>query len=272
MTLDFNLELVSAIVQAIVIGLLIVRRIYKTLPLFSSYLIWLLLLQGASALLSKYAENNTSAYERQFFIASVIDTVFLLCVLAELSMSVLKPIRSSLPRWTGLIVVGLLVLAFGVIWKFAIPPGFSKLTPTSQHAVHIDIASSVLRIVFFLVLAGFSQLLALGWRDRELQIASGLGFYSLVSLSIVVLHINQGAGTEDAIRMYHILDEVVTAAYSVSMVYWIVSFLQKVPERREFTPQMQSFLLALAGNARTARIAMSDSSKFKADKGPKSFR
>ena len=50
MTLDSNLELVFAIVQAIVIVLLIVRRIYKTLPLFSSYLIWLLLLQGASGL------------------------------------------------------------------------------------------------------------------------------------------------------------------------------------------------------------------------------
>jgi hypothetical protein len=271
MTLDFNLELVSAIVQAIVIGLLIARRIYKTLPLFSSYLIWLFLLQGASALLSKYAENNIAAYESQFFIASVIDTVFLLCVLVELSMSVLRPIRSSLPPWTGLIVAGLLALAFGVIWKFAIPPGFSQLTSTSQNAVHIDIASSVLRIVFFLVLAGFSQLLALGWRDRELQIASGLGFYSLVSLSIVVMHINQGAGTADAVRMYHILDEVVTAAYSVSMVYWIVSFAQKVPERREFTPQMQSFLLALAGNARTARVALS-SSEFKSDKESKPLR
>jgi hypothetical protein len=272
MTLDSNLELVFAIVQAIVIVLLIVRRIYKTLPLFSFYLVWLLLLQGASALLSKYAENHTESYERQFFIASVLDIFFLLCVLAELSMSVLKPIRSSLPRWTGLIVVGLLVLAFGVIWKFAIPPGFSKLTPTSQHAVHIDIASSVLRIVFFLVLAGFSQLLALGWRDRELQIATGLGFYSLVSLSVMVLHMNQGASTNDAINMYHTLDRVVGVSYIVSMVYWIVSFVQKVPERREFTPQMQSFLLALAGNARTARVAMSDSSKFKADKGSNSLR
>jgi hypothetical protein len=254
MTLDSNLELVSAIVQTIVIGLLIVRRIYKTLPLFSSYLIWLLLLQGASALLSKYAENHSAAYQRQFFVASVLDTVFLLCVLAELSMSVLSPIKSALSRWTGPVVAILLAVAFGAIWKFAIPPGFSKLTSTSQHAVHIDIASSVLRILFFLVLAGFSQLLSISLRDRELQIATGLGFYSLVSLSIVVLHINQGASTADAIRMYHILDEIVTAAYTVSMGYWIVAFAQKVPERREFTPQMESFLLAVAGNARNRRL------------------
>ncbi len=50
------------------------------------------------------------------------------------------------------------------------------------------------------------------------------------------------------------------------MVYWIVSFAQKVPERREFTPQMESFLLALAGHARGTRVAMTGSSDFKKSK------
>ncbi len=269
MTLESNLELGSAIVQAIVIGLLIFRKIYKTLPLFSFYLVWLVLLQGASAFISRH---SVSGYEREFAIASILDTVFLLGVLVELSMSVLKPIRQSLPKWTGLIIACLLGLVFGLIWQFAIPPGFAKLTADSQQAVHIDIASSVMRIVFFLGLAAFSQLLAIGWRDRELQIATGLGFYSIVSLSVVVLHMNQGASTAEAIRTYHRLDEVVTVSYIVSMIYWIVSFAQKVPERREIPPQMQNFLLALAGNARTARVALRDSSKLKAEKESKSLR
>lgn len=261
MTLDSTLELGLATVQAIVIALIVFRKIYKKLPLFSAYLFWLLILLGASAFFAKY---HSAVYEREYLIASILDTVFLLFVLVELSMSVLNPIRSSLPRWTGLIVAALLAVIFGIIWKFVIPPGLSKLTLTSQHAVHFDIASSVLRIIFFLVLAGFSQLLALGWRDRELQIATGLGFYSLVGLSVVVLHMNQGASTPDAVRMYHTLDVVAGASYIISMVYWIVSFAQKVPERREFTPQMESFLLALAGNARTARVALnSPSSEFK---------
>jgi hypothetical protein len=62
-------------------------------------------------------------------------------------------------------------------------------------------------------------------------------------------------------RQYHMLDEMVAGGYICSMVYLIVSFAQKVPERREFTPQMQSFLLAVAGNARTARMAMANSSE-----------
>lgn len=267
MTLDTatSLEVGSFAVQAIVIGLVIFRRIYKTLPLFSSYLIWLLLIQGASA----YIENqhpSSHIFEPIYFAASIIDTTLVLCVLIELSISVLKPIRASLPSWTFIAMSGLLIGAFLVIWPFAKPPGLSGLQPITQHIVHLDITASVLRILFFLALAGCSQLLSLGWRDRELQIATGLGFYSLVSLSVTLLHMNQGASTEDAKRIYHLLDEVVAASYLVSMFYWVVSFAQKVPERREFTPQMQSFLLALAGNARATRLGMTSAAELKKSK------
>jgi hypothetical protein len=41
-------------------------------------------------------------------------------------------------------------------------------------------------------------------------------------------------------------------------MYWVFCFAQKEPERREFSPQMQSMLLAVAGAARTTRLAMTD--------------
>jgi hypothetical protein len=62
---------------------------------------------------------------------------------------------------------------------------------------------------------------------------------------------------------------MVTACYDCSIVYWIVSFAQEVPERREFTPQMQSFLLAVAGSARSTRVALTNSSETKAQSGTK---
>ena len=178
-------------------------------------------------------------------------------------MSVLKPIRSSLPRWTFLLVGGLFALIFTLVWPLAKPPGIGQWNHTSQHIIQLDITNSVLWIVFFLVIAGFSQLLSIGWRDRELQIATGLGFYSLVSLSVTLLHMNQGAGNS---YQYHYLDVAASGSYVLSMVYWIVSFAQKEPERREFTPQMESFLLALAGQARSTRLAMTGSSGFKKGK------
>src|SRR5215831_871598 len=262
MTPDSILELVSAVVQTGVLALLVIRRVYRTLPLFFSYVIWLLLLQGVNLSLSRFL-SAPHVYERVFLTVSIIDSAFMFCVLVELSMSVLKPIRSSLPRWTFLLIGGLLALAFMLVWPFAKPPGIDKWNPASQHIMQLDVTNSVLWIVFFLALAGLSQLLSIGWRDRELQIATGLGFFSLVSLSVTLLHMNQGAANPD---QYHLLDQLVTGSYIVSMVYWVVSFTQKVPERREFTPQMQNFLLALAGQARSTRVAMTGSAEFKKEK------
>jgi hypothetical protein len=56
------------------------------------------------------------------------------------------------------------------------------------------------------------------------------------------------------------------ASYICSLLYWVFSFAQKEAERREFTPQMRSFLLAAAGAARTTRVALNDS---RSDKPPK---
>jgi hypothetical protein len=261
MALDANLEFVSSLLVATVIGLLVRREIYKKLPLFSSYLVWLLLVYGASLVVgSRYP----AYYQRIFVVASIIDAAFMVCVLVELSMAVLSPIRASLPRWTIFGVAGVLVVAFAAIWPFAKPPGFSAMQPLSQIQVHLETTTAILRILFFLALAGSSKWLSLGWRDRELQVGTGLGFYSFVTLSVSLLHMNIQI-TSDALRTYHMLDRAVVIGYILSLMYWGVSFAQKVPERREFTPQMQGFLLALAGNAQTTRAAMR-SSEFRKDK------
>jgi hypothetical protein len=113
--------------------------------------------------------------------------------------------------------------------------------------------TSILRVLFFVLLAGCSQLLSIGWRDRELQIATGLGFFSLVSLAADILRQHMGM-TEN----FNVLNRLVTVSYICSLFYWIFSFTQKEAAPREFTPQMQSFLLAVAGTARSSRIEITD--------------
>jgi hypothetical protein len=118
--------------------------------------------------------------------------------------------------------------------------------------------TSILRILLFLALAGGSQLLSIGWRDRELQVATGLGFYSFVSLAVAMLHAHHATGL-----MYNHLQQAVVASGLCCLLYWAFSFAQKEAERREFTPQMQSLLLAVAGSARASRISLVGSSSGK---------
>jgi hypothetical protein len=62
---------------------------------------------------------------------------------------------------------------------------------------------------------------------------------------------------------YHQLDQMLVASYVGSLAYWVFSFAQKEAVRREFSPQMQGMLLAVAGAARGSRIALTGSSSGK---------
>lgn len=115
-------------------------------------------------------------------------------------------------------------------------------------ALHAQRTFAILRVLFFLALACSSHFLRIGWRDRELQVATGLGFYSLVSLAGTLVHSYQSYGWP-----YSFVDVAISCSYLLSLVYRIYSFAQQEAARRAMTPQMQSFLLGMAGMLRYQR-------------------
>jgi hypothetical protein len=122
-------------------------------------------------------------------------------------------------------------------------------------------------VVIFLILAGCSQLLSIGWRDRELQIATGMGFYSLVGLAVAGLQAHLGIAQQNHLQHFKELDQLLVAGYIGSLAYWVFSFAQKEAVRREFSPQMQGLLLAVAGVARGSRVSLTNSSSGKSRSG-----
>lgn len=56
------------------------------------------------------------------------------------------------------------------------------------------------------------------------------------------------------------LNQLLIASYICALIYWVYCFAQKEAERREFTPQMQNMLLAVAGVARAERSALANTS------------
>jgi hypothetical protein len=231
-----------------VVGFIFARRIYRTLPVFTAYLVWGLVGDAVQQTVAHYYPSQNYTV---FLVGLIADSLFQFGVLVELSWSVLRPIRGSLPRWSWIAVATLFALAAAVVWPFASGPGVNAFSLVGRLNIHVQITFSVLRILLFLGLAGGSQLLSISLRDRELQVATGLGFYSMVSLAVWIRHTSQIAGTE-----YHRFDQLVAASYICSLGYWVFSFAQKEAERREFTPQMQNFLLAVAGTARTTRMSL----------------
>jgi hypothetical protein len=258
LSLDNALWLASFLAEAAVVGLLVYRHVWRTLPVFTLYCAWFLLVDAAAVLVMRSFPNS---YFRFYLTVTVVYSVLEFAVLVELAWSVLRPLRNSLPRSTVLII-GAFILGLGAaIWPFATIPGFGDLPPEWHLLMHLQQDTSLLRILIFLLLAGCSQLLSISWRDRELQVATGLGFYSLVGLAVAVIHTHQTKNSQ-----YMHLDQLEVASYIGSLLYWAVSIAQKEAERREFTPQMQNLLLAMAGTAKSTRITLVSSAAAKSRK------
>lgn len=246
MSLDFALSAAYMVTEAVVICLLAYRRVWRLIPFFFIYCIWDLLINIS---LNVVQIRLPHAYFNFYLIETGVDSLLQFCVLVDLAWSVLRPIRASLPRAALVVVAGLILAVGAAIWPFS--DLHSQLSPEGHLLMHILQTVAILRVVFFLLLAGGSQLLSIGWRDRELQVATGLGFYSLVSLGVAMVHTHSGNSGQ-----FTYWNEFVVASYVLSLVYWVFSFAHKQAERREFTPQMQNLLLAMAGVARADREAL----------------
>lgn len=246
---DSILEASGTAAEAGVLLLLLWRRAFKTLPVFCFYVAWSLISDlGQPEVATRHPQDRLLIY----VVSLAIDSLLQFGVLIELSGAILRPLKDLLPQWTPLAVGGLIAIICVLIWPFARVQGSAGFPMEGRLLIHLQQTFSILRILFFLILAGSSQLLSIGWRDRELQIATGLGFYSMVSLSVYVVHTSQVPGSP----AYHFADQLVAASYVCSLFYWVFCFAQREAQRREFTPQMQSFLLTLAGTARSSRIAI----------------
>jgi hypothetical protein len=247
---DNQLWFAGIVAEVAIVALLIYRRVWRTLPVFCILCAWGLISDAGNYVVQKYFPQS---YTTVYLIETIVDSALEFSVLVELAWSVLRPIRASLTRKALIVVAVLIVAAGAAVWPFSGILNLGKFPAVWQNLVHIQQTASFLRVLFFLVLAGCSQLLSIGWRDRELQVATGLGFYSIVSLAVTVLHSRQMLGDQ-----YRHLNQLVAVSYILSIVYWVFAFATKEAERREFTPQMQSFLLAVAGTARTARITLAE--------------
>jgi len=243
------LVLAGILAEALFLGILVRRRSYKSLPIFFSYIAWGLAGDSTVLILRTVLHNqNLDIWVAETF----IDSVFQYAVLIELAWSILRPIQGSLPKGFLPGVSILIAAGAALAWPLCAlkdSPGYAW---EWLLALHMQRSFAVLRILFFMVLAGCSQFLRIGWRDRELQVATGLGFFSLVSLAGTMVHSHQVFGLH-----YYYVDVVVAGSYLVSLVYWVVSFAQQEAARREMTPAMEEFLLGMAKVMRRQRTELS---------------
>ncbi len=245
MSFETAVSLAGAVGECFVIVLLFYRNVRRLLPIFTVFVAWTLVTDlSSSCILSVHP----TLYFRYYLYQVSIDSLLIFAVLVELAWSVLRPMRASLPKATIYVIAGLVAIAAVIIWPLAshtVPSGFG---PESTILYHVQGTAAILRVGCFLVMASLSQLLSLGWKDRELQVATGFGVYSIVSLIVAVLHSHPSTGEQ-----YHWLDIATSVSYLGTLSYWELSFSAKEQERKQFSPQMQELLLQIGGGGRNRR-------------------
>ena len=224
---------------------LIVRRQFKIFPIFTLYVAFNLLSDlGVGTLVVLYPVHV--GYTVAFGLLP-LQYLLELAVLLEITWNVLRPVHASLPQGTIRVFVSAVVLALlgGIFlaWHFG-----NTGNKIQDIKVPLDLMVGLLRMLIFVATAGFAQLLGVGWKNKVLQLATALSFYSAVSLIVSLVERYSGRSKE--------LDGLVSVAFTLELAFLVWVFTTKEVRRREFSPQMEQFLVTLAGRAKLARTAL----------------
>jgi len=158
---------------------------------------------------------------------------------------VLRPVKRSLPAGTLLFLL-ILMAAFG-IGGFFVAAHLNAATLAHPRAlIVVNLTVAILRLLTFILIAAFSQVLGLGWKNHVLQLASGFAFYAAVTLIVELVHSHLRAGPEYS-RQYFEWEHLRMLGYLCAMYYWCFTFARQEAPRKEFNSKMSDFLISMSG-------------------------
>lgn len=201
------------------------RKLHRELPLYFTYLAWVL---GSSLALAPldWWQANQSVYWWFFYISWLALAVSMslgFLVIYELLTSVFQPYAgfrqraTPLFRWAG---AGLLLLAAVVVY---FSPG-TEIVRASQALLDLNLVLRFVQAGLLLLIVVCVAWLGIPWRQPLLGIALGFGLFALVDVARTVVRLNTG-GWGDQINIL-----LAPAAYTCTTIIWAVSLLRRPVE------------------------------------------
>ena len=236
------------------------KGLVRLYPIFLIYILSSLVIDS----LSWAWAGNGEAYRRYYFIATMLDYVLQLLIVFEIGLNVLRPSRRSIPFSVLPIATVAFLLCAIVAASYSSPVQAGGPEHLIQISLQVTLSLAVLKLLLFAVLAGFAQVLGIGWKSHVLQLATGLAFFAGISLLVQISssHVSKADGLG---YMAHLsrLNEIQSVAYILTLVFWIWGFSRNEAPRKDFTPQMQEVLVTIAGAAKRTRLAVTRSADHK---------
>jgi hypothetical protein len=214
-SIDIFLMLGLSGLEALLIAVLVWKRVYRSLPFFFCWILYSLL---STAAMSLALGSSRDEYIRYVVAQLALDAAIQFAVVIESFDDALRFNRSTPP--SGSMAVVSVSLTSMVLW--ALVHGSAPQYTTVWELIYLNLRQvlSVLWVAVFLTLASMSRLKRLRWPERELRIVSGMGFVALVSFAVMILHTHR-----IALPFWHRLDQAMVASYFGVMAYWLLIFL-----------------------------------------------
>jgi hypothetical protein len=238
--------LLGGLAEFVLLGVLLVRRRYRSFPVFTAYITFNVLSDIVLGILAAQFSKAAASWTALGLLAP--QYLLELGVLCEIAWHVLKPVSPSLPSKALKIFASLAVLALvgGLLLAWHVDVHASGIYEKVKFP--LDLTVGLLRMLLFAVVAAFAQVLGIGWKNRVLQLATGLSFYSAIDLLASLIQSQSGKA--------EMASHLKGAAYLIELGFFIWAFTTKGVERQEFTPQMREFLVTISGRARNTRAAI----------------
>ncbi len=247
---DALLLALSLVGQLLLFMVTVRSRLYRPFPIFCLYILYASVSDIAFVTFLRHVSAQT--YASAYFADNVTEFLLQIGILLEVGRSVLNPVRRSLPRIALVLFLGMLLASVVLALVLSRNSQPSELDRWSHYFVHLSFAVAILRVAIFAGIAGFSQLLGIGWKNHVLQIATGFLAYSITILLVELLHRFTGFGDQ---ALFHLQEQFRIIVWCMILGYWSYALSRVEAARKEFSPKMAEFLISMSEVARNNRTA-----------------
>jgi hypothetical protein len=205
--------------QAIIVIVMIRRRLSREFPMFLTYTIFQIAEGGTLFVLDHVPAVTAYQYWCVYWVGLATSIALRFAVISEVFYNVfdnypgLKELSRVLFRWATAVL-----LLVAVVVAVHVPADGTYSILSGIHV--LDRAVAVMQSGLLLLLVGFSSYFGLSWRSFTYGIAIGLAIFSSVDLATEAVRTGPVAG--------YVFDFVTMATYHCCVVIWLVYLL--VPE------------------------------------------
>jgi hypothetical protein len=236
-TLDNVLWVAGVVANAALLCVLLLRRRWRTFPVFTLYIAFDV--TRTLALMLVYHYGSIEAYRVAYWGTSFTATALQLGWLYEIARDVLRPTgtwirdaRGQFLLWSGL---GALI-ALAAAW--AIRPVASSAVGTWE--VKGFVFTSLLTCEIFLAMSVAANRLGLRWGNHVMALTIGLVPRAVTSVGCDIVYSAYGWTP-----YFAVLDHTRIFLYMAVEIYWAVTFWFPEQERAPVSPEMREYLVAL---------------------------